>query len=60
LGCAITTRVAGDLYERETARVSAVLGQRVVRLEHVGSTSVAGLPAKPIIDIVLEVPRFIR
>jgi GrpB-like predicted nucleotidyltransferase (UPF0157 family) len=28
----------------------------VVRLEHVGSTSVPGLPAKPIIDIVLEVP----
>jgi GrpB-like predicted nucleotidyltransferase (UPF0157 family) len=28
----------------------------VVRLEHAGSTSVPGLPAKPIIDIVLEVP----
>jgi GrpB-like predicted nucleotidyltransferase (UPF0157 family) len=27
-----------------------------VRLEHAGSTSVPGLPAKPIIDIVLEVP----
>jgi GrpB-like predicted nucleotidyltransferase (UPF0157 family) len=27
----------------------------VVRLEHVGSTSVPGLPAKPIIDLVLEV-----
>ena len=25
-------------------------------LEHVGSTSVPGLPAKPIVDIVLEVP----
>jgi GrpB-like predicted nucleotidyltransferase (UPF0157 family) len=32
------------------------LGGRVVRIEHVGSTSVPGLPAKPIIDIVLEVP----
>ena len=29
---------------------------RVVRLEHAGSTSVPGLPAKPIIDVVLEVP----
>ena len=28
----------------------------MVRLEHAGSTSVPGLPAKPIIDIVLEVP----
>jgi GrpB-like predicted nucleotidyltransferase (UPF0157 family) len=43
------------LYEREAARIRAVLGGRVVRLEHVGSTSVPGLPAKPIIDIILEV-----
>ena len=43
------------LYEREAARIREVLGVRVVRLEHAGSTSVAGLPAKPIIDIVLEV-----
>ena len=28
----------------------------MVRLEHAGSTSVPGLPAKPLIDIVLEVP----
>jgi GrpB-like predicted nucleotidyltransferase (UPF0157 family) len=33
-----------------------VLGDRVVRIEHAGSTSVPGLPAKPIVDIVLEVP----
>jgi GrpB-like predicted nucleotidyltransferase (UPF0157 family) len=43
-------------YEREAARVRSVLGDRVVRLEHAGSTSVPGLPAKPIIDMVLEVP----
>jgi len=33
----------------------AALGPRVVRLEHVGSTSVPDLPAKPIVDVVLEV-----
>jgi GrpB-like predicted nucleotidyltransferase (UPF0157 family) len=44
------------LYAREEARIRSVLGDRVVRIEHVGSTSVPGLPAKPIIDIVLEVP----
>jgi GrpB-like predicted nucleotidyltransferase (UPF0157 family) len=44
-----------ELYEREAARIRDVLGDRVVRLEHAGSTSVPGLPAKPIIDIVLEV-----
>ena len=44
------------LYEREETRIRAALGDRVVRLEHAGSTSVPGLPAKPLIDIVLEVP----
>jgi GrpB-like predicted nucleotidyltransferase (UPF0157 family) len=43
-------------YEREEARIRAALGERVVRIEHVGSTSVPHLPAKPIIDIALEVP----
>jgi GrpB-like predicted nucleotidyltransferase (UPF0157 family) len=43
-------------YERAAARIRSALGSRVVRLEHAGSTSVPGLPAKPIIDLVLEVP----
>lgn len=42
-------------YESEAARIAAALGDRVRRVEHVGSTSVPGLAAKPIIDIVLEV-----
>ena len=45
-----------ERYEREAARVHDVLGATVVRLEHAGSTSVPTLPAKPIIDMVLEVP----
>jgi GrpB-like predicted nucleotidyltransferase (UPF0157 family) len=44
------------LYEREADRIRTVLGKRVVQLEHVGSTSVPGLAAKPIIDILLVVP----
>jgi GrpB-like predicted nucleotidyltransferase (UPF0157 family) len=48
--------VWADLYAAEAARVRVALGDRVIRLEHVGSTSVPGLPAKPIIDMVLEVP----
>ena len=43
-------------FEREAVRIRSILNERVVRIEHVGSTSVHGLPAKPIIDIVLEVP----
>ena len=42
-------------YEREAAKVLAVLGERALRVEHVGSTSVPGLAAKPIIDMVLVV-----
>src|SRR5260221_1959303 len=44
------------LFEREAARIRSALGYRVRRLEHVGSTSIPGLPAKPIIDIVIAIP----
>lgn len=43
------------LYGREAGRVRGALGDRVHLLEHVGSTSVPGLPAKPIIDMLLVV-----
>ncbi len=43
------------LFEREAERIRAVLGNRVLLLEHVGSTSVSGLAAKPRIDILLVV-----
>ena len=44
------------LFAREADRIRAVLGSRAVLLEHAGSTSVPGLAAKPIIDILLVVP----
>ena len=44
-----------ELFEREAARIRGTLGERALRIEHVGSTSVAGLPAKPVIDILLVV-----
>jgi GrpB-like predicted nucleotidyltransferase (UPF0157 family)/uncharacterized protein (DUF952 family) len=45
-----------ELFEREAARIRDALGDRALRIEHVGSTSVPGLIAKPIVDIVLVVP----
>lgn len=45
-----------DAYSRAADRIRTALRERVIRLEHTGSTSVPGLPAKPIVDIVLEVP----
>ena len=44
------------LFEREATRIRAALGDQIVLLEHVGSTSVPGLAAKPRIDILLIVP----
>jgi GrpB-like predicted nucleotidyltransferase (UPF0157 family) len=44
-----------ELFRREAERIRAVLGERVVLLEHTGSTSVPGLAAKPIIDLTLVV-----
>jgi GrpB-like predicted nucleotidyltransferase (UPF0157 family) len=44
------------LFAREADRIRHTLGPSVLLLEHVGSTSVPGLAAKPIIDIVLAVP----
>ena len=43
------------LFAREAERVRCALGDRARVLEHAGSTSVPGLSAKPVIDIVVAV-----
>jgi GrpB-like predicted nucleotidyltransferase (UPF0157 family) len=42
-------------FEEEACRVRDVLGDRALRIEHVGSTSVPGLAAKPSLDMLLVV-----
>ena len=42
-------------FERFAARIGDALGDRALGIEHVGSTSVPGLPAKPVIDIDVTV-----
>ena len=42
-------------YERWRQRVAAALGRTAIRIEHVGSTSVPALAAKPIVDIQVSV-----
>jgi GrpB-like predicted nucleotidyltransferase (UPF0157 family) len=44
-------------FAAERARLVGALGATAVGIEHVGSTAVPGLAAKPWIDIQLEVPR---
>ncbi|AFK18418.1 GrpB family protein [Haloferax mediterranei ATCC 33500] len=45
-----------DEYEREVERLHSRLGEEVNGFEHVGSTSVPGLAAKPIVDLIALVP----
>lgn len=45
-------------FEAEAARIRAATGDELLGIEHIGSTSVPGLPAKPIIDIMGLVPSF--
>lgn len=41
-----------DMFEKETMEIKKILGENCVAIHHIGSTSVVGLAAKPIIDIM--------
>jgi GrpB-like predicted nucleotidyltransferase (UPF0157 family) len=43
-------------FDGERQRIAAALGPTAVRIHHIGSTAVPKMKAKPIIDILLEVP----
>jgi len=45
------------IYERERQLIASMLGETIIAIEHVGSTAVVGLSAKPIIDLMLVVER---
>ena len=40
------------LYRREAALISAAFGHELIAIHHIGSTSIPGMSAKPIIDIM--------
>jgi|SRR3984885_13945601 len=44
-----------ELFDREASRIRTVFAHRALQIEHVGSTSVPGLAAKPTIDLLLVV-----
>lgn len=45
-----------DRFARWRARLAAALGPGPARIDHLGSTAVPGLAAKPVIDIMISVP----
>ena len=49
-----------DLFDQEARLLESVLGETALQIEHVGSTSIPGMAAKSIIDIVVAVPSLIR
>ena len=51
------TLLWADLYREEEARLKAALGPALLAVEHYGSTSVSGIKAKPIIDILAGIAR---
>lgn len=47
-----------DLFVQEKSNLIALLGGKTaIRVEHIGSTAVPNLPAKPTIDILVEIPK---
>ena len=45
------------LYEQEKQRLHTAFSSVILAIEHIGSTAVPGLAAKPIIDILAGVSR---
>ena len=46
-----------SLYDQDAARIAKALGSIVVAIEHYGSTSIPGIKAKPVIDLLIGLPR---
>ncbi|PSQ15323.1 hypothetical protein BRD00_14440 [Halobacteriales archaeon QS_8_69_26] len=41
-----------EAYEAEVERLESIAGDRFLGYEHVGSTAIEGIPAKPVIDLL--------
>jgi GrpB-like predicted nucleotidyltransferase (UPF0157 family) len=45
------------MFEAEKKRILDAIGDIIVGIEHFGSTSIPGIGAKPIIDILIAIPQ---
>ena len=44
-----------DLFRQEARQIFKVLSGQIILIHHIGSTAIAGIKAKPIIDFLIEV-----
>jgi GrpB-like predicted nucleotidyltransferase (UPF0157 family) len=46
----------GKAFEKESKKLRSIFGSFHTNIEHIGSTAIQGMPAKPILDIALGIP----
>ena len=46
-----------QLFEKEKKKIDKTFGQRVEGIEHIGSTAIPGMPAKPVIHILVAIKK---
>lgn len=49
------TQLWAELYREEEKRIMAAVGNLIVDLQHIGSTAIPGIKAKPILDMMAGV-----
>ena len=49
------TQLWADLYREEEGRIKAAVGHLIIDLQHIGSTAIPGIKAKPILDMMAGV-----
>jgi len=44
-----------QMFEDEASKIKTIMNEIMVEIDHIGSTSIPGMSAKPVIDILVEV-----
>jgi GrpB-like predicted nucleotidyltransferase (UPF0157 family) len=47
-----------QIFNEEQSRILHAIGEHVTAIEHVGSTAICGIVAKPILDVMVGIPTF--